>query len=85
MGDATICTGVITGKRTDGPHCVVDLELASTNQRGSNTAPGTATVILPSREKGPVVLPVPENDTVQRGANILSRASLMGRNSEVNQ
>ena len=36
---------------------MVDLELWAENQRGEVTAPGDATIILPSREHGPVVLP----------------------------
>jgi acyl dehydratase len=68
MGDATICTGKVAAKREEGIHRVVDLDLASTNQRGQNTAPGTATVILPSRDAGPMVLPQPELEMCQRGA-----------------
>lgn len=67
MGDTTICSGEVTAKRIEDGHHVVDLRLAGTNQRGEVTAPGTATVILPSREHGPVVLPSPPPDMVDRG------------------
>lgn len=70
MGDTTICSGKITDKRVDGIHHVVDIEMASTNQRGQDTAPGTATVILPSKESGPVVLPIPEDEIRKRGIAI---------------
>lgn len=70
MGDTTICTGRVVGKRIEGIHHIVELEMASTNQRGQDTAPGTATIILPSKESGPVVLPVPGDDTRKRGATI---------------
>jgi acyl dehydratase len=40
----------------------VDLELGATNQRGELTTPGHATVLLPSREYGPVRLPDPPGD-----------------------
>ncbi len=70
MGDTTICSGKVTDKRQQGPHWVVDIEMASTNQRGENTAPGTATVILPSRANGPVVLPEAEPETLKRAAGI---------------
>lgn len=80
MGDTTICTGKVVGKREEGMHRVVDLELASTNQRGQDTAPGTATVVLPSREWGPVVLPVPETDMALRGATIMQNAADRTRN-----
>jgi len=71
MGDTTICKGRVIGKRKDGEHYLVDIEMTSTNQRGENTAPGTATVILPSRVGGPVVLPAPEPETERRAASIL--------------
>lgn len=71
MGDTTICKGRVIDKRKDGEHYLVDIEMTSTNQRGENTAPGTATVILPSRVGGPVVLPAPEPETERRAASIL--------------
>jgi acyl dehydratase len=75
MGDTTICTGKVIDKRIDGDAHVVDLELASTNQRGENTAPGTATVILPSRESGPVILPQAEPEAARRGAAMMQEAA----------
>lgn len=75
MGDTTICSGKVTAKRVEGLHHVVDLELSSMNQRGENTAPGTATVILPSRATGAIVLPPPEPETSQRGAAMLQGAA----------
>jgi acyl dehydratase len=75
MGDTTICTGKVIAKRIEGGRHLVDLELASTSQRGENTAPGTATVILPSREDGPVVLPEPEPEAAKRGAAMMQEAA----------
>jgi len=75
MGDATICSGSVTAKRVEGQHHIVDLELASTNQRGENTCPGTASVILPSREGGPVVLPAAEPAALRRAAAMLCEAA----------
>ncbi|MGM7698944.1 hypothetical protein [Microbacterium sp. A84] len=43
----------------NGLHPAVDLELEAVNQRGEVTAPGTASILLPSREHGPVSLPKP--------------------------
>ena len=71
MGDTTICSGEVVDKRIEGAHHLVELKLAATNQRGQVTAPGTATVILPTRAGGAVVLPVPPVDMSQRGADIL--------------
>ncbi len=43
----------------DGDRPAVDLELVAVNQRGEETTPGHATILLPSREHGPVRLPDP--------------------------
>jgi acyl dehydratase len=72
MGDTTICSGTVVDKRIEGLHAVVDLKLAGTNQRGEVTAPGTATVILPSRNQGPIVLPAPPEEVRRRGAEMLA-------------
>ena len=61
--------------RIDGLHHVVELKLAGTNQRGEVTVPGTAIVILPSRDAGPVVLPSAPDEVSQRGAAILQEAA----------
>ena len=81
MGDTHICSGHITKKETHEHHNIVEIELASTNQRGKNTAPGKATVILPSREYGAAVLPCAETETNLRSANILQNISLRNRES----
>jgi len=44
-------------KYMDGMKCCVDVECWGENQRGEVTVPGKATVILPSREHGPVIYP----------------------------
>ena len=67
MGDTTICTGTVTGKRIENGHHLVDLELAGTNQRGEITAPGKAVVILPSRHTGAITLPSPPAMFIDRG------------------
>jgi acyl dehydratase len=51
IGDVTWCRGVVTGKRTDGPAGLVDIELSAVNQRDETTARGTATVALPRRSR----------------------------------
>ncbi len=43
----------------DGDRPAVDIELTVTNQRGAETTPGHATILLPSHEHGPVRLPDP--------------------------
>ena len=42
-----------------GVRPAVDVELHARNQRGAVTTPGSATILLPSREHGPVRLPEP--------------------------
>lgn len=74
MGDTTICSGEVTGKRRDGKHHVVDLALQSVNQRGENTAPGTAVVILPTRDED-IDLPEPSDAFASRGAHLRTLAS----------
>ena len=60
VGDTHHLTGTIVRKYlAGGDRPAVDLELAATNQRGTVTSPGTATILLPSREHGPVRLPDP--------------------------
>jgi acyl dehydratase len=61
VGDAQWLGGRITRKYLaedgTGRHPAVDIELWARNQRGVNTTPGAATVLLPSHEFGPVRLP----------------------------
>ena len=57
LGDTHWCRGTVTAKRQEAGHFVVDLGVAATNQRGTATTPGEATVILPSRASGPVQFP----------------------------
>ncbi len=60
-GDVTWCKGKVIKKYCDNGKYCVDIELWCENQRGVVTIPGSATVILPSREHGPVVYPEPYN------------------------
>jgi acyl dehydratase len=73
IGDSHVITGEVVGKRLDGGRCLVDIEMRGTNQRGDVTCPGTATVALPSREHGPVVLPDPPDELSQQAADSLRR------------
>jgi acyl dehydratase len=75
MGDTTTCSGEVVGKRVDGTRHLVDLKIEATNQRGEVTSPGTATVVLPSRASGAIILPTPPAGHIQRGANMMSEAA----------
>jgi hypothetical protein len=58
LGGTVVRKHVVEG--TDGRrHAAVDLDLWARNQRDVITTPGTATVLLPSREFGPVQMPEP--------------------------
>jgi len=57
LGDVQWCEGRVTGKRRDGDLNAIDIEMSCTNQRGGRTTLASATVLLPSREFGPVRLP----------------------------
>lgn len=56
-GDTTWVKGKVTKKYNEDTAHFVDIEISCVNQRGETHAPGHATVILPSRVHGPVVLP----------------------------
>jgi hypothetical protein len=58
VGDTQWLSGTVTDHYlAEGGRPAVDLELSAVNQRGEQTTPGHATVLLPSREHGPVRLP----------------------------
>ena len=58
LGDTYWVTGKVAEKYiSDGEH-FVELEIQAINQRGEDTAPARAWVILPSRSDGPVKIPV---------------------------
>jgi hypothetical protein len=60
VGDVTWLRGTVVRKYlAEGDRPAVDLDLRGENQRGEVTAPGHATILLPSREHGPVRLPDP--------------------------
>jgi hypothetical protein len=73
IGDVHVITGEVVDKRVEDGRCLVDIEMRGTNQRDTVTCPGTATVALPSREHGPVVLPAPTNDYARQAATMLQR------------
>ncbi|MEV6925190.1 MaoC family dehydratase N-terminal domain-containing protein [Dactylosporangium sp. NPDC051485] len=52
MGDTTWCKGRVSGKRHVDGQALVDLEIWGENQNGVVTTPGSATVMLPSRDVG---------------------------------
>jgi acyl dehydratase len=60
VGDTQWLAGTVVRRYlADGGRPAVDVDLRMTNQRGEETTPGHATILLPSREHGPVRLPDP--------------------------
>ncbi len=60
VGDTHWMRGRVVRKYlAEGDRPAVDLEIHGENQRGEVTCPGHATILLPSREHGPVRLPEP--------------------------
>ncbi len=60
VGDTHWIRGTVVRRYlADGDRPAVDVELRAENQRGTVTTPGHATILLPSREHGPVRLPDP--------------------------
>jgi acyl dehydratase len=66
-GDIQYLTGKVEGKREEAGMTLVDLAVEVTNQRGQMTAQADATISLPSRERGPALLPQPPAE-LQRDA-----------------
>ena len=60
VGDTQWLRGTIVRRYlAEGDRPAVDVELRAENQRGELTTPGHATILLPSRQHGPVRLPDP--------------------------
>ena len=58
-GDVTWCKAAVIKKYVQNSSYCVDINCQCENQRHEVTMPGEATVILPSREHGPVIYPEP--------------------------
>ena len=50
VGDTTWCKGKIARKYEKDGYALVDIDIWAENQRGEVTAPGIATVMLPSKD-----------------------------------
>jgi len=84
LGDTHWITGEVTHVNVVSEHCVAELEIQATNQRGSVTTLGRASVILPSVERGPIQLPIPTSEMRRYGAEVVANrveANSAGRNS----
>ncbi|BBY78410.1 acyl dehydratase [Mycolicibacterium parafortuitum] len=79
IGDTQFITGEVVGKRVEKGNGVVDVEFRATSQRGEVTAPATATVALPSRELGMVVLPQPDEELRRKSVAMMARHNELAR------
>ena len=74
VGDTQWLRGTVGRKYlAAGDRPAVDLELEAVNQRGEVTTPGHATILLPSREQGPVRLPEPPGDDLPACLDAIAR------------
>jgi acyl dehydratase len=73
VGDTTYWSGRIVEKRVVDGRCAVHLEIRAANQREEVTVQAEATVVLPSRERGVMVLPQAPDELRRRAAEILER------------
>ena len=73
IGDSHVLTGEVVAKREEDGRYLVDIEMRGTNQRGIVTSPGKATIALPSRQHGPVILPEPPADLQAHAVPMMER------------
>jgi acyl dehydratase len=74
-GDTTLVTGEVTEKAMEDGQCFVRLTMSGTNQRDEVTARAYATVLLPSREHGPIRLPRADDALLKLGAEMMTVAA----------
>jgi hypothetical protein len=58
LGCTTFLNGTVTHRAAHDGHCVVGLQLTATTQDNEMLAEGTAVVVQPSKDHGPVALPI---------------------------
>jgi len=71
-GDLQTFTGRVDRTYREGPSALADVSIVATNQRGVETALAEATIALPSRETGPVLLPIPPEDLQAKAVEFLA-------------
>ena len=83
VGDTQWIRGRVARKYlAEGDRPAVDLEVWAENQRGENTTPGAATVLLPSREHGAVRLPDPPGGGRDLQATLEAIAERFGKGQD---
>lgn len=79
MGDVQFLSGEVVNKRQENGRFYVDLMVQMTNQRGTVTTICEATILLPSREHGPVLLPEPPLEEQVKAAKMWQRHNEIAR------
>jgi acyl dehydratase len=80
VGDTQFLRGEVVRKYlAEGDRAAVDVQLTSTNQRGEVTTPGSATMLLPSRERGSVCLPDPPGESADLKETLCAIAERFAR------
>jgi acyl dehydratase len=80
VGDVQWVEGRVTRRYlAEGDRPAVEIELHTRNQRDVVTSPGSATILLPSREHGPVRLPDPPDGATTLPAALSATIARFGR------
>jgi len=73
MGDTQFLTGTVTAKREEDGQHLVEVELRMTNQRDTETAYGSATIALSSRENGLPIFPIVPDELRRQASTMFAR------------
>lgn len=73
LGDVQFIDSEVVGTRQENGLNLVDLKVTMINQRGEETVRCDASIALPSRGNGPVVLPEAPADLKQRAIKMMAR------------
>ncbi|MFZ4604036.1 MAG: FAS1-like dehydratase domain-containing protein [Caulobacterales bacterium] len=73
IGDTQVITGEVVAKRKEGGNALVDVIVSMTNQRDEKTVSCEATIALPTKDDGPVILPQAPVELQRRTAQIFAR------------
>jgi hypothetical protein len=80
FGDTTWWTGTVTKKHVDDIGSAIDVEFTETSQRDKVNSICHATILVASRERGPVDLPLPPREVKTRGGSLqLEQARRRGK------
>ncbi|TDC55939.1 acyl dehydratase [Actinomadura sp. KC345] len=73
QGDTQFLSGEVTGKYEEDGRSLAEVSVTARNQRDEVTMKGTGTIALPSRERGPALLPEVPADLQRRAIEMMAR------------